>query len=95
VVRIVVGFNDFADYLENMGEYEAGDVIDPEAEDLDPETLRALRHAIRGFSETSPAKPTTELSEYRAGRHSAFSAVMALLSVWLEETEGDTKHDSR
>lgn len=94
MVRIVVGFNDFADYLENMGEYEAGDVIDPEAEDLDPETLRALRHAIRGFSETSPAKPPTELTEYRAGRHSAFSAVMALLSIWLEEIEGDTKPDS-
>jgi len=42
VVWIVVGFNDFADYLENMEKYEAGDVIDPEAEDLDPETLRAL-----------------------------------------------------
>lgn len=94
MVWIIVGFNDGANYLENMEEYEAGDVIDPEPEDLDLETLRALQHAIRGFSETSPAKPPTELTEYRAGRHSAFSAVMALLSSWLEEIEEDTKHDN-
>lgn len=74
-----------------MVNYDEGDIIDPVEDDLDPDTLRAVQHVLRGYSETSPAKPPTELNEYRAGRHSAFSAVMAVLTDWLEEIEADSK----
>lgn len=73
-----------------MNEYEEGDVIDPIKDDLDPDTLRAVQHLLRGYSETSPSKPPSELTDYRKGRHNAFSAMMAVISSWLEDIEADS-----
>lgn len=72
-----------------MTRYDEGDVIDPVVDDLDPDTLKAVMHLIRGYSETSPSTPVSELSDYRMGKHRAYSAVMAVLSRWVEEIEED------
>lgn len=76
-----------------LEDYEDGEVVDPKTDDLDPQTLRAIQHAVRGYSEISPAQSPTELTEYRRGKHDAFSAVMALLSGWMGEIEEDTERD--
>lgn len=76
-----------------MEDYEDGEVVDPKTDNLDLETLWAIQHVVRGYSETSPAKSPTELTEYRRGKHDAFSAVMALLSGWIDKIEEDTEHD--
>jgi hypothetical protein len=76
-----------------MADYEDGEVVDPKTDDLDSKTLQAIQYAVRGYSETSPAKPPAELTEYRRGKHDAFSAVRALLSGWIEEIEEDSEHN--
>lgn len=40
------GFNDVDDYTDCMEDYEDGEVVDPETDDLDPITLRAIQHAV-------------------------------------------------
>jgi len=72
-------------------ENDDSDVIDPVDADLDPETLRAVQKLVRGYLETeeSPA----EITDYRAGRHDAFSVVMATISKWLDEIEDGNSGD--
>lgn len=71
-----------------------GDVIDPINDDLDPQTLRAVQQLIGGYSETAPEKAPHELTDYRAGKHAAYSAIMGVLSRWLEELESERTTDS-
>lgn len=68
-----------------MTEYDAGDVIDPVDDELDPKTLRAVQHAIRGFPEMG--RSPSDLSEYRAAKRAGYSAVMAVISRWLAQIE--------
>jgi hypothetical protein len=62
-----------------------------QAENLDLETVREIKYAVRGFSETEPSP--TDLDEYRTGRHDAFSAVVGLLSRFEAEIEDSAGRD--
>ncbi|MFC4551796.1 MULTISPECIES: hypothetical protein [Halorussus] len=64
---------------------DGDDVIDPAG--LDPETLRQVEQAVRGFRMSDPDEQYADLSEYESGRHDAYSSVLAMLSKWLDEQE--------
>lgn len=63
-----------------------------QAEDLDLETVREIKYAVRGFPETE-ASPAN-LDEYQTGRHDAVSAVMGLLARFEAEIEDATGSDN-
>jgi hypothetical protein len=68
------------------------EIIDPT--DLNAETLQAVMTMVSGFLETHPSTPPAKMeSDYREGRHDAFSAVMAVLSQWLDEIEEERPID--
>lgn len=62
---------------------DAVDVIDPDA--LDPETLRRVKKAVRGFRLADPSEQYTDLDEYSAGEHDAYASVLAMLNRWLDK----------
>ena len=74
-----------------MKEHSDGDVVGPVTDDLDPHTIRAVQHAIRGFSATNPEQSPTEMTDYREGQHRAYSSVMAVLSQWLDDIENENE----
>jgi len=74
-----------------MSNDEDDEIRKVQAENLDLETVREIKYAVRGFSETDVSP--TDLNEYRTGRHDAFSAVMGLLSRFEAEIEDATGSD--
>lgn len=78
-----------------MPKDEDDEIIDPVADELDPETLQAVEQLIKGYQDASPPGPSEELSDYRTGRRDALAAVLATLSRWLDEIESDSPRRSK
>lgn len=76
-----------------MTAYSEGDEIDPVAENLDKDTIIAVQHAVEGFSTAQPDQSPTEMSDFREGKHRAYSNVIALLGAWLGEIEKSEEED--
>lgn len=64
---------------------DTNDVSMIEPESLDLYTVKEIKHAVRGFPEASESP--NDLNEFRAGKHQAYSAVMAMLTRFEETIE--------
>jgi hypothetical protein len=57
-----------------MPKDEADEIIDPVADELDPETLKTVQHLIRGYPDASPSLPSEELTDYKPGEVMRFQS---------------------
>jgi hypothetical protein len=66
----------------------SGDMtMDPVENDLDPETLRAVRKLIHGYPFTLPEIPAEILADAQEAGYSSLAHLMATLSIWLDASE--------
>ena len=56
--------------------------IDPS--ELDAHTLKQIKRVVEAYPVVS--EDPTEINEYRAGKHSAYSSVAATLSEWIKKS---------
>jgi hypothetical protein len=56
--------------------------IDPS--ELDTHTLKQIKRIVEAYPVVS--EDPTEINEYRAGKHAAFTTVAATLSEWIDKS---------
>lgn len=55
--------------------------------ELDRETLKEVKRAVRGFPLAEPKRSPTELGAYPRGKHDAYASVLWMLTSWIEELD--------
>jgi hypothetical protein len=58
------------------------ETIDPTK--LDTHTLKQIKRVVEAYPVVS--EDPTQISDYRAGKHDAFTTVAATLSEWIDES---------
>jgi hypothetical protein len=56
--------------------------IDPS--ELDTQTLKQIKHVVEAYPVVS--EDPSNINEYRAGKHAAYSTVAAKLSKWIDKS---------
>jgi hypothetical protein len=56
--------------------------IDPS--ELDTHTLKQIKRVVEAYTVVS--EDLTEINEYRAGKHAAYSSIAATLSEWIDKS---------